>query len=86
MVESENKPIFQNADFLIGRICLKDIVNFNNEILIKANSIVNKKSVYEKDDLECEIRQFVITESINFLIKLIENKIDMTKVAKAIMI
>lgn len=49
------------------------------------NSIVNKKSVYEKDDLECEIRQFVITESINFLIKLIENKIDMTKVAKAIM-
>ena len=50
------------------------------------NSIVNKKSVYEKDDLECEIRQFVITESINFLIKLIENKIDMTKVAKAIMI
>lgn len=50
------------------------------------NSIVNKKSVYEKDDLECEIRQFVITESINFLLKLIENKIDMTKVAKAIMI
>ena len=50
------------------------------------NSIANKKSVYEKDDLECEIRQFVITESINFLIKLIENKIDMTKVAKAIMI
>ena len=42
--------------------------------------------MYEKDDLECEIRQFVITESINFLIKLIENKIDMTKVAKAIMI
>lgn len=50
------------------------------------NSIANKKSVYEKDDLECEIRQFVITESINFLIKLIENNVDMTKVAKAIMI
>lgn len=40
-------PQHQNADFLLGRICGKDIFNFNNELLIKAHSIVNKKSLKE---------------------------------------
>ncbi len=46
-VENANKPNFQNADFLLGRICSKDIFNFNNELLIKAHAIVNKKSLKE---------------------------------------
>lgn len=50
------------------------------------NSIVKGKSAFEIDDIECSIRKYVIEESINFLLRLIENKIDMTKVAKAIMI
>ncbi len=37
----------KNPDFLLGRICSKDIYNFNNELLIKANSIVNKKNLKE---------------------------------------
>ncbi len=36
-----------NASFLIGRICTKDIFNFNNEILIKSHGIVNKKNLKE---------------------------------------
>lgn len=36
-----------NADFLIGRICTKDIFNFNNELLIKSHTIVNKKNLKE---------------------------------------
>lgn len=39
--------LVQNEDFLIGRTCLKDIFNFNNEILIKAHGIVNKKNLKE---------------------------------------
>ncbi|MBR2969972.1 MAG: PRC-barrel domain-containing protein [Clostridia bacterium] len=34
-----------SPDFLLGRICIKDIFNFNNELLIKANSVVNKKNL-----------------------------------------
>ena len=45
--EIEEKKNVQNSDFLLGRICLKDITNFNNEILIKANSIINKKNLKE---------------------------------------
>ncbi len=41
------KPNIQNADFLIGRVCTKDILNFNNEVLIKAHSIVTKKNLKE---------------------------------------
>ncbi len=37
----------QNENLLLGRICTKDIVNFNNELLIKAYSVVNKKNLKE---------------------------------------
>ena len=36
-----------STDYLIGRICTKDIFNFNNEVLIKAHSVVNKKNLKE---------------------------------------
>lgn len=36
-----------NTNFLLGRICTKDIFNFNNELLIKAHSVVNKKNLKE---------------------------------------
>ena len=39
------KPI--NSDFLLGRKCSKDILNFNNEVLIKANTTVTKKNLKE---------------------------------------
>ena len=45
--EIEEKKIVQNSDFLLGRICVKDITNFNNEILIKANTVINKKNLKE---------------------------------------
>ena len=37
----------QDLDFLVGRICTKDIFNFNNELLIKAHSIIKKKNIKE---------------------------------------
>lgn len=37
----------QNSDFLLGKICTKDIFNFNNELLIKAHAVVNKKNLKE---------------------------------------
>ena len=43
----QKPPQIQTNEFLIGRICTKDICNFNNEILIKANSAVTKKSLKE---------------------------------------
>ncbi len=46
-VSSSAKPNIQNADFLLGRICTKDIYNFNNELLIKAHGTVNKKNLKE---------------------------------------
>lgn len=36
-----------NPNFLLGRTCRKDIVNFNNELLIKANTKVTKKNLKE---------------------------------------
>ncbi len=46
-VESGKLIVEQNADFLVGRKCLKDIVNFNNETLIKVNSVITKKTLKE---------------------------------------
>ena len=46
-VQKEQAPTINNSDFLIGRTCFKDIFNFNNELLIKAHSIVNKKNLKE---------------------------------------
>lgn len=45
--EVGKKLIVNNTDFLLGRKCSKDILNFNNEILIKANSVVNKRNLKE---------------------------------------
>lgn len=47
------------------------------------NSIVKGKSAFEIDDIECSIRKYVIEESINFFIKLIENRVDINKIIKA---
>ena len=41
------KPNVQSADFLLGRVCTKDIFNFNNEILIKAHAVITKKNLKE---------------------------------------
>ncbi len=46
-VDSKPNQVFQSTDFLIGRVCTKDIFNFNNELLIKAHGIVNKKNLKE---------------------------------------
>ena len=46
-LNTNNMLSVKNADFLIGRRCVKDILNFNNEILIKANGVVNKKNLKE---------------------------------------
>lgn len=43
----ENKQKAKINEFLIGRICTKDIFNFNNELLIKAHSSVTKKNLKE---------------------------------------
>jgi len=47
-IEQESpKPQVQRADFLLGRVCTKDIFNFNNELLIKAHAVINKKNLKE---------------------------------------
>lgn len=46
-INNNTQVQFQNANFLLGRTCVKDIVNFNNEILIKAQTVVNKKNLKE---------------------------------------
>lgn len=49
-IEKEDKiekQTTQTSNFLIGRVCTKDIFNFNNELLIKAHSVVNKKNLKE---------------------------------------
>ena len=46
-VTAETKTPIQNSEFLIGKICTKDIFNFNNELLIKAHSVVTKKNLKE---------------------------------------
>ncbi|MBQ9795700.1 MAG: hypothetical protein IJW36_01885 [Clostridia bacterium] len=43
-IENVNS-LAQNSDFLVGRICVKDIYNFNNEVLIKANTSITKKAL-----------------------------------------
>ena len=43
----ETRTVVNNVEFLIGRICTKDIFNFNNELLIKAHTVVNKKNLKE---------------------------------------
>ena len=45
--EKQQNIKVQSAEFLLGRICTKDIFNFNNELLIKAHSVVNKKNLKE---------------------------------------
>ncbi len=44
--QPQSKPAY-TQNFLLGRICTKDIFNFNNELLIKANAVVNKKNLKE---------------------------------------
>ncbi len=46
-IENTNKEATQNSNFLLGRVCTKDIFNFNNELLIKAHAVVNKKNLKE---------------------------------------
>ena len=46
------------------------------------NSIISRNSIYKVDETECQIRKFVITESISFLLSLIENKIDIQKISR----
>lgn len=47
-VEPVEKPTqTQNTEFLIGRVCGKDIYNFNNELLIKAGANITKKILKE---------------------------------------
>lgn len=46
-IEIKENVLMQNTDFLLGRVCVKDILNFNNEVLIKAHGIVNKKNLKE---------------------------------------
>ena len=45
--ENQIKPTVQNPNFLLGRICTKDIFNFNNELLIKSHGVVTKKNLKE---------------------------------------
>lgn len=45
--EKKEKTVVQLSDFLVGRTCTKDILNFNNEILIKAQTVINKKTLKE---------------------------------------
>jgi len=48
-IESVEQPTsqIQNSEFLIGRICTKNILNFNNEIIVKANTTITKKTLKE---------------------------------------
>lgn len=48
IVPVENKPTnIQNTDFLVGRICVKNIFNFNNELLVKEKTVITKKILKE---------------------------------------
>lgn len=47
VVPVDTPKITQNTDFLLGRICTKDIYNFNNELLIKNNTKVTSKTLKE---------------------------------------
>lgn len=46
-VTKSSPKIDQASNFLIGRVCTKDIYNFNNELLVKAQSTVTKKTLKE---------------------------------------
>lgn len=46
-IETHVKTQLESAEFLLGRVCTKDIFNFNNELLIKAHAIINKKNLKE---------------------------------------
>ena len=46
-IETGRVNAMHNAEFLVGRKCLKDIVNFNNELLIKAQAVITKKALKE---------------------------------------
>lgn len=46
-VETKKQTTDINTSFLLGRVCTKDIFNFNNELLIKAHALVNKKNLKE---------------------------------------
>lgn len=48
------------------------------------NSILSNKSIYKPDGVECQIRKFVINESINLLIRLIEKNINLNLILKKI--
>lgn len=48
------------------------------------NAIVSKQSEYQTDDIECELRQFLVSESINLMIKLMEQKVDMKAFVRAL--
>lgn len=45
--EPVEKPKQQTNQFLVGRICTKNIYNFNNELLIKAGTTVTKRNLKE---------------------------------------
>ncbi len=47
VVPVETPKNVQNTDFLLGRICTKDIFNFNNELLIKSHATITKKNLKE---------------------------------------
>jgi len=49
LAEPVEKPKveIQNNDFLLGRICTKNIVNFNNDVLVKAGTTITKKTLKE---------------------------------------
>ena len=52
--ETQIVEVVNNEEFLLGRRCSKDIVNFNNEVLIKANGveILTKTADLEAYNLE----------------------------------
>ena len=47
IIIEQPKVIVQSSELLIGRICTKDIFNFNNELLVKQNTKLNKKQLKE---------------------------------------
>ena len=67
-VNDRKKCQFCWARFLCGGTC-------------HYNSIISKNSEFEVDDIECELRMFLITESINMIIKLMEKGADLNEFA-----
>ena len=45
--QNENKVSVLSSQFLLGRICTKNIYNFNNELLIQENNKLTKKQLKE---------------------------------------